>query len=254
MRTVLITELLKLRRAPVVWGTLCALLAGPLGIALLIWIVQDPERAARTGMLGAKAELSGVEATWPVYSSFVVLIIGSAGWLVLAFIMTYLFGREFSDHTATALFTFPIPRHRFAVAKFALSLAWWVVIAVITLAEAIAVGLALGLTGFTGGTLPGLLAETAAAIAVTWLAGTPVALLTVWTRGYLAPIGVAMALLLAGQLLGQTGWASWFPWSVLVAVNIDEAGVPPHSWVVLLVTATVGIAVTIWRYRTADNH
>ncbi len=254
MREVLGTELLKLRRAAVVWGTLFALMAGPLGIALLIWIVQDPERAARTGMLGAKAELSGVEASWPAYSSFVVLIIGSAGWLVLTFVMAYLFGREYSDRTATTLFTFPIPRHRFAVAKFAVSLAWWVVIAAITLAEAIAVGMALGLTDFTGDTLPGLLAETATAIAVTWLAGTPVALLTVWTRDYLAPIGVAVALLLAGQLLGQTGWASWFPWSVLVAANIDEAGVPAHSWAVLLVTAAVGIAATVWRYRSADNH
>lgn len=254
MRQVLGTELLKLRRAPVVWGTLCALLAGPLGLALLIWIVQDPERAARTGMLGAKAELTGIEATWPVYNSFVVLVIGSAGWLVLAFIMAYLFGREYSDHTATALFTFPIARHRFAVGKFVISIAWWVAIAAITLAEAIAVGTALGLTDFTGDTLPGLITDTAAAILVTWLAGTPVALLTVWTRSYLAPIGVAMALLLAGQLLGETGWASWFPWSVLVAANIDEAGVPPHSWAVLLATAALGIAATIWRYRTADNH
>ncbi len=252
MRDILFTELLKLRRAAVVWGTLGAMLASPLGVALLIWIVQDPERAARTGMLGTKADLTGVEATWASYGSFVVLIIGSAGWLVLAFIMSFVFGREYSDRTATALFTFPVPRYRFAVAKFLLSLGWWAIVTVLTLAEAVVVGLALGLSGWTPQLPFDLLADAGIAAAVTWLAGPPVALLAVWSRGYLAPVGAAMALLLAGQLLGQTGWASWFPWSVLVSANTDPVGVPAHSWVPLLATAVLGIAATVWRYRTAD--
>jgi ABC-2 type transport system permease protein len=254
MAAVLITEFLKLRRASVLWGTLGALMAGPLGIALLIWIVQDPERAARTGLLGAKADLTGVEATWPAYSSFVVLVIGSAGWLVLAFIMAYVFGREYSDHTATAMFTFPVPRHHFATAKFLVTIVWWLAIAAVTLAEAILVGLALGLTGWTPDTAVTLLRETSAAVVVTWLAGTPIALLAVWSRGYLAPIGAALALLLAGQLLGQTGWATWFPWSVLVTANTEPGGIPAHSWIPLLAAAGLGIAATIGRYRTADNH
>lgn len=254
MGGVLLTEVLKLRRAPVLWGSLGALLAGPLGIALLIWIVQDPERAARTGLLGAKAELSGVEASWPAYSSFVVLIIGSAGWLVLAFIMAFVFGREYTDHTATAMFTLPVARHRFAVAKFVVTLIWWVLIASITLVEAVVVGLALGLSGWTSQVPLDLLAGSITAITVTWLAGPPIALLAVWSRGYLAPIGAALALLLSGQLLGQTGWSSWFPWSVLVATNTDPGGIPAHSWIALLAAAVLGIAATIWRYRTADTH
>lgn len=254
MRHVLTTELLKLRRAPVLWGTLGALLAGPLGVALLLWIVQDPERAARTGLLGAKAELTGIEATWPAYSSFVVLVIGSAGWLVLAFIVAYLFGREYADRTAPAMFTFPVARHRFALAKFIVAALWWVIIAALTLIEAVLVGHALGLAGWTPHTLTSLLADTSAAVAVTWLAGTPIALMAVWSRGYLAPIGAALALLLSGQLLGQTGWAAWFPWSVLVTAHTDSAGIPLNSWVALLVTTTLGVAATIWRYRTADNH
>ena len=254
MREVLLTELLKLRRAPVLWGTLAALMAGPLGVALLIWIVQDPERAARTGLLGAKAELSGVEATWPAYNSFVVLIIGSAGWLVLAFIVAYIFGREYADRTATAMFTFPVARQRFALAKFVITIAWWIVIAAITLAEAVLVGFALELADWSPQTLPTLISDTSTAVTVTWLAATPIALLAAWSHGYLAPIGAALALLLAGQLLGQTGWATWFPWSVLVAANTDPAGIPPNSWLVLLITAAAGVLATCWRYRTGDIH
>ena len=250
---VLLTELLKLRRAPVLWGTLGALLAGPLGVALLIWIVQAPDRAARTGLRGAKAELSGVEASWPAYSSFVVLIIGSAGWLVLAFIMAYVLGREYTDRTATAMFTFPVARHRFAIAKFAVTVIWWVVVAAAGLAEAVVVGLGLGRSGWTPQVPLDLLARTATAVTVTWLAGPPIALLAVWGRGYLAPIGSAVALLLAGQLLGETGWATWFPWSILVASSTEPDGIPAYSWGCLVVAAALGIGATIWRYRTADN-
>lgn len=254
MNDVIITEFLKLRRASVLWGTLGALLAGPLGISLLIWIAQDPERAARTGLLGAKADLTGIEANWPAYNSLVVLVIGSAGWLVLAFIMAYVFGREYTDHTATAMFTFPVARHRFAIAKFLVTIVWWLTIAAVTLAEAILVGLALGLTGWTPDTALTLLGDTGTAVIVTWLAGPPIALLAAWSRGYLAPLGAALALLLSGQLLGQTGWATWFPWSVLVTANTNPDGVPPHSWIPLLAAASLGIGATIALYRIADNH
>ena len=42
-----------------------ALSLGPLGIALFMWIVREPGRAAQLGLLGTKASLAGLEATWP---------------------------------------------------------------------------------------------------------------------------------------------------------------------------------------------
>jgi ABC-2 type transport system permease protein len=62
---VLATEFLKLRRSKVTWLSLAALSLGPLGIALFMWIVREPGRAAQLGLLGTKADLSGLEATWP---------------------------------------------------------------------------------------------------------------------------------------------------------------------------------------------
>jgi hypothetical protein len=62
---VIATELFKLRRSKVPWFSSVALSLGPLAIALMMWIVREPGRAAQLGLLGTKANLAGLEATWP---------------------------------------------------------------------------------------------------------------------------------------------------------------------------------------------
>ena len=97
---VLATEFLKLRRSKVTWGTFAGLSMGPLGLALFMWIVREPGRAAQLGLLGTKANLSGLEATWPAYASALTLIVGIGGMLLLSFIVAYIFGREYAEGTA----------------------------------------------------------------------------------------------------------------------------------------------------------
>ena len=77
---VLATEFLELRRCKVTWFSPAALSIGPLGIALM-WIVRAPEGAARFGLVGTKANLAGLEATWPAYASArATRRVGPASW------------------------------------------------------------------------------------------------------------------------------------------------------------------------------
>ena len=82
---VLTGELAKLRRTIAPWVTLGSLMTGPLFLALFMWIMLDPQRATEFGLLGAKATLSGIEPTWASYSTFLTLIVGLGGTLLLAF-------------------------------------------------------------------------------------------------------------------------------------------------------------------------
>ena len=151
LRAVLATEFLKLRRCKVTWFTLAGLSMGPLGIALFMWILREPERAASLGLLGTKANLSGLEATWPAYADALTLIVGIGGMLLLSFIVAYVFGREYDDATAKNMLALPVGRHWFVVAKLVVAAAWWAVLTVAVLAEAFVVGFALGLPGFSAG-------------------------------------------------------------------------------------------------------
>ena len=253
----LATEFLKLRRSKVTWLSFVALALAPLGIALLMWIVRDPARAARLGLVGAKANLSGLEATWPAYSTIMTQVVGSAGLLMLAFIAAYVFGREYSEGTAKNLLALPVGRHWFVLAKFVVAAAWWALLTGAVLVEAFVVGFALKLPGFSGGLATSLIRHALLAAAIAYLLAPIVAWIATLARGYMAPLGFALGMLLLGNLLSKTGWAMWFPWSIvpLLVGSLGSSAEAPGagSVVVVVFVFLLGIAATIAQLRYADN-
>jgi ABC-type transport system involved in multi-copper enzyme maturation permease subunit len=115
---VIVTEFVKLRRSKVTWFSLAAISMGPLATALFMWIVREPGRAAQLGLLGTKANLSGLTATWPAFFSMLTLIVGIGGTLLLSFIVAFVFGREYSVQTAKNMLALPVGRSAFVLAKF----------------------------------------------------------------------------------------------------------------------------------------
>lgn len=254
---VLVTEFGKLRRSPVPWVTLGAVLAAPWGIALFLWIVRDPQRAAELGLLGTKANLAGLEATWPAFGNYLTLILGAGGMLLVAFIVTYLFGREYADGTAKNLLALPVARQWFAVGKLLVALAWWLVLAMAALAEGLGIGWLLDLPGFSGEVAGRIVAGSLLAASVSFLLAPVVGWVAVWSRSYLAALGFALGMLLLGDLLGHTGWAAWFPWSIvpLLTGMVGHAvpDLPWTSYLVLTLTFVAGSVATALQLRFADN-
>ena len=88
--------------------------------------------------------------------------------------------------------------------------------------------------------------ERAAGGGISFLLVPVVAWITVWGRGNVAPIGFALAMLALGNLFGKTGWAEWFPWSI-VPLLIGMVSDPCRrcragSYVVLALTFVAGVA------------
>lgn len=255
--TVFAGELAKLRRTTTPWVTLGALMMGPLVLALFLWIVKDPDRAAQFGLLGAKAELAGIEASWSSFATFLILIVGMSGMLLLAFVTAYVFGREYAEGTAKVMLTLPVPRPWFVVAKLLVVALWWLVLVLVVSIEAIVVGLGLGLSGFTYALIGAMLGNLLLVAGISYLLAPVVALVTVWTRGYLAPVGFALGMLLLGNVIGHTGWAPWFPWSI-VPILVGSVGnpvdaLPFGSAIVLAATFAAGVAGATWLLQRADN-
>ena len=254
---VLGTEFLKLRRSKVTWLSLIVLSFGPLGIGLFMWIVQEPDRAAQLGLLGTKANLAGLEATWPAYFSMLTLVVGVGGMLVLSFIIAYLFGREYADGTAKNLLALPVGRHYFVLAKLVVAAVWWFALVASVLAETLAIGLVLGLSGFSAGSVLSGSGNALVAAGIAYLLAPVIAWITTLGRGYLPPLGFALAMLALGNVFAKTGWAEWFPWSI-VPLSIGMIGqpvqtMPASSYVLVALTFLAGIAATILQLRYADN-
>ena len=257
MTDVLATEFAKLRRSAVPWVSGGVIVVAVLGAALLVWIVRDPERAASLCLLGTKANLAGLEATWPAFGTYISVIAGAGGMLLLAFIATYLFGREYDDDTSKNLLGLPVPRWRFVVAKLVVALVWWSALVALLLVTGFAVGTALQLPGHSTDTIAGTVGTTLVAAAASFLLAPVIAWITIATRSYLAALGFALGMLLVGNLIGHTGWAEWFPWSIVPAVTAmsgaGTTGLPWTSYLVLVLTFGAGTAGAVHRLVHADN-
>jgi len=253
----LATEFLKLRRSKVTWFTFAALSIGPLAIALMMWIVREPGRAAQLGLLGTKANLSGLTATWPAYFSMLTLMVGIGGMLLLSFIVAYIFGREYAEGTAKNLLALPVGRHWFVLAKLVVAAVWWAVLVVAVLAEALVLGAALALPGFSATLAVRAVHDALLAAAIAYLLAPVVAWIATLGRGYLPPLGFALAMLALGDVFSHTGWAAWFPWSIVPlfigAIGQRVTTLAPSSLVVVALTFLAGIAATIAQLRWADN-
>ena len=255
-RQVLVTELLKLRRSVVPWVTLAAILFAPLGIALFMWIAQDPERAASLGLLGAKANLAGFEATWPAYGGYLALIVGAGGMLLIAFIVAFLFGREYAEGTARNLLALPVDRAWFVSGKLSVAGLWWAVLVLAALVEGFLLGLALGLPGLTADVFWHAVGTALICAAASFLLAPVIAWVTIWSRSDTAAVGFALGALLVGNLLGHTGWGPWFPWSIvplLTGISGAATAVPWTSYLVLGLTFVGGVVGSVHRIRHADN-
>jgi ABC-type transport system involved in multi-copper enzyme maturation permease subunit len=254
---VLGTEFLKLRRSKVTWLSLLVLSFGPLGVGLFMWIVREPGRAAQLGLVGTKANLVGLEATWPAYFSMLTLIVGMGGMLLLSFIIAYLFGREYADGTAKNLLALPVDRHWFVLAKLVVAVLWWFALVAAVLAEGLVIGLVLGLSDFSAGLVLSGSGNALVAAGIAYLLAPVIAWITTLGRGYLPPLGFALAMLALGNVFAKTGWAGWFPWSI-VPLSIGMVGqpvqtLPAGSYLVVALTFLAGIMATVLQLRYADN-
>ena len=254
---VIFTEFVKLRRSKVTWFSLAALSMGPLAIALFMWIIREPGRAAQLGLLGTKANLSGLTATWPAFFSMLTLVVGIGGTLVLSFIVAFVFGREYSEQTAKNMLALPVGRPAIVLAKFVVAAVWWVVLVGAVLAEALVIGTLLRLPGFSAPLVVAATLEALLAAGIAYLLVPVVAWIAVLGRGYLPPLGFAFAMLALGNVFSKTGWAVWFPWSI-VPMLVGMVGnpaeeLPGSSFVVLALTFVAGVAATVVQFVYADN-
>ena len=253
----LITEFLKLRHSKITWISAVAFSFLPLAGALFVWIVMEPDRAAQLGLMGTKAQLTGVSADWPSYITLLIQEACVGGMVLLAIIASYVFGREYSEETAKNMLALPVPRQWFVVAKFAVIFVWFLALSLLLSIEGYVIGTLVGLRGLTAGMALSAIKDILIAGLVGFLLVPAVTWIATLGRGYLPPIGFTILMLLFGNVFGATGWGKWFPWSI-APMLAGLAGprtevLAPGSVVVLALTFVAGFAATVWQLQFSDN-
>src|SRR5215813_10032875 len=207
-------ETLKARRARMPLLTLAGFSLAPLTGALFMKILLDPTLAARFGALTTKAQFSAARGDWPTYFGLLAQAMAVGGAILCSLIVIWLFGREYSDHTAKDLLALPTPRTTLVLAKLLVATFWCVVLALWVYLLGLGAGSLLGLPGWAPDVWLRATVVYMATAGLTIALALPLAWAASAGRGYLPAIGVMILLVFLAQVLSVLGLGPWFPWAV----------------------------------------
>src|SRR4030095_14516091 len=117
-------EALKARRSKVPLLAAIGFTLAPLMDGLFMFIMKDPQRARDMGLLSVKAQLAMTTAEWTTFFSVLTQAVAVGGAIVFSIVTAWMFGREFSDHTAKDLMALPTSREVIVTAKLITISAW----------------------------------------------------------------------------------------------------------------------------------
>jgi len=250
-------EALKARRSKVPWLTALGFSLAPLVGGLFMIILKDPERARSMGLISAKAQLAAGVADWPTFLGLLAQATAVGGALIFTFVTAWMFGREFSDHTAKELLALPTSRAAIVSAKCAVIVVWTAGLTGLVFGIGLVVGAAIGLPGWSMALMRQGASDLVATAGLTLALMSPVALLASAGRGYLPPLGWAFLTAFLAQIAAALGWGAWFPWSVpalfsgLAGPRSVQIGL--QSYVVVAVIFAAGLVGTYAWWLNADQ-
>ena len=250
-------ELLKARRSKMPALTVLAFSLAPLAGGFFIFVIRDPELARRLGVISLKAQIVAGSADWPTYLDILTQAVAIGGIILFSLITSWIFGREFADHTIGDLLALPTPRLSIVIAKFVLTVLWSAVLTVVICIIGLGVGALLKLPPAPAGAIEQDTATLAVTTCLTILLVTPIAFVASAGRGYLPPMGAAILAVMLAQVIAAAGWGEYFPWSI-PALYSGMAG-PAYadvgwvSMVIVILVSLAGVAATAAWWERADQ-
>ncbi len=250
-------EALKARRSKITLLSALGFLLLPLGGGLFMVILKNPEQARAMGLISTKAQITAGVADWPTLFGMLAQGIAAGGAILFALITAWVFGREFSDHTAKELLALPTPRWVIVASKFALTALWILALTLLVFVVGVGVGAAVDIPGWSSDLLWTSLWTVVVTALLTFMLMPFAALFASSGRGYLPPMGWTILALGIANIVSVLGWGDWFPWAVPVLVSglvksrADVVGL--HSYIIVAIAFLAGLAATFAWWQSADQ-
>jgi ABC-type transport system involved in multi-copper enzyme maturation permease subunit len=245
-------ELLKARRSGVLLFTALGFALLPLVGGFFMIVLKDPELAQRVGLISTKARMLAGAADWPTFLELLAQALAVGGIILFGFIGSWVFGREYADHTVKDLLALPMPRTKIVAAKFVLITIWSAALAILVLLLGLGIGAAIGLAQAAPQVLLHGSGGIVVAACLTIALVTPVAFIASAGHGYLAPLGFVFLAMLLAQVVAVAGWGEYFPWSI-PALYAQGEPLGVMSYVIVAATSLLGIAGTLAWWAFADQ-
>lgn len=193
--------------------------------------------------------------TWrDILSTGTMFASGWWGIVLYSLAAAHLFGSEFADGTAVAMYTAPVRREQFLIAKFAVLAFWALALTVTSVSAHVAVALMRGASGFAWDILASNIRDNLIVALLLYLPLPVIALISMMGRGYLAPMIFATGVMTVSWAFGFIGWTEWFPWSMAATVggglgppDLLKETLGPASWAIILAMSAAA-AIGVFAY------
>ena len=250
-------EMLKVRRSKVPLLTTAGFLILPMVSGLFMIILKDPEKAKELGIISMKAQLIGGSADWETFFGMINMGTGIAGLILFSIITAWIFGREFSDHTAKELLALPTARWKIISAKLLVTMLLPLGITLLIFVVGMGIGYAVDIPGFSQELLWRSFGSLLLISILTTMLMPLVALIASIGRSYLLPLGWAFLTMALAQIAAVMGWGEWFPWTVPSLLSEVGGELPEplgiHSYLVVIFVFIIGVITTLIWWQKADQ-
>ena len=250
-------ESLKARRSKILWITILVFSFIAVMMGMLVFVANHPELVGDSVVLSTKASMIG-NADWPAYFELLYQVSAMIGLIGFGFVISWVFGREYADHTLKDLLALPVSRGVIVLSKFIVIAIWALLLTLILFFLALLTGLAVNIPGWSGETAINAFFIFINTSVLTLLLCTPIAFFASYGRGYLLPMGFIILIIIITQfvVVGLPGIAPYIPW-VIPALYCGAAGpsgpfIGAASYVILFFTSILGILITLAWWRFAD--
>ena len=198
--------------------------------------------------LGRKAASMVTSPGWDGYTALGATSVWVTMLLAAGVVMSWSAGREFVDGTIVGLFAIPPTLRTIATAKIVAVLTWATILGVVEAAVLTTAGLLL--LGLGPGGAAGCFAVLALSAALIGGSALPVMWAATRWRGYLAGIGLTLAILVGANLAAGFGLGPYIPWSIPMVWAAHHTEVSTPLLAVPVMTAAIGAWIT---YRSWDR-
>ena len=176
--------------------------------------------------------------------------------LIFAIIISYLFGREYNEHTLKTMLTIPISRGKFLMSKYVMFLVWIVILTVVTSISTLIFGFAAGLEGFTLKLFADSFVQLLYSNVLLFLTFSPFVFLSLFIINMVPAMVGGAALSLVNLMVYGQNWAPFVPWVcpyLIASGEIAEysAGIGV-SYTVILATFVIGLAISYIYFTKKD--
>ena len=176
--------------------------------------------------------------------------------MIFAIIISYLFGREYNEHTLKTMLTIPVSRGKFLMSKYVMFLVWIVILTVVTSLSTLVFGFAAGLEGFSVNLFLDSFAQLLYANVLLFLTFSPFVLISLMITNMVpAMIGGAGLSLVNLMVYGQN-WAPFVPWTcpyLIASGEIAEYATSVSvSYSIILATFAIGLIVSYIYFTRTD--